>query len=201
MSLSALFLVLSVCLLGAMSPGPSLALVLQYTLQNGRPSGLRVAMGHSMGIGLYASATVFGIATILTRSDFLFSLVQWGGALFLFYLGLQALLTKADTHMEMIEEPHNKAMRDGFLMACLNPYTAIFFIALLSQVIDAQTILIAKLIYIVGAILIDMGWYAAVAWFFSQPRWLAVLQRYSAWLNRTLGVILLSFAIRLVLSA
>lgn len=202
MSLSIWLAVVSVCLLGAMTPGPSLALILKYTLNGGRAQGTQAGIAHGFAVGLYALATVFGLAAIITTSPMVFNVIQWAGAAFLFYLGIQGLRAKPAQALAVptttVKAQH--AARDGFLMACLNPYAAVFFFALFSQFITAETTVSAKLLYSFTAMLVDMGWYSSVAWLFSRPRWLRWLQRYSLWLERIFAVILLGFALKLLLS-
>ena len=60
--------VASICLLGAMSPGPSLAVVLKQTLSGGRKTGLFAAITHGLGIGLYALLCISGIAVMIVAS-------------------------------------------------------------------------------------------------------------------------------------
>src|SRR5690554_7682097 len=86
-------------------------------------------------------------------------------------------------------------------MACLNPKAAIFFIALFSQIVGPETPLIAKLGYAFTAMVVDMSWYITVAWLFSRPNWLRWLQRYSHWLERIFGVLLIILAANIVISA
>jgi threonine/homoserine/homoserine lactone efflux protein len=50
MSLSLWFSLAGVCLLGAMSPGPSLVLVVRYSLNGGTKSGVAVAASHGLGV-------------------------------------------------------------------------------------------------------------------------------------------------------
>lgn len=203
MSFTIWLAVISLCLLGAMTPGPSLALVLKHTLQGGRQQGMLVGLGHGLAVGLYALATVFGLAAIIATSPKLFSAVQWLGAGFLFYLGWQGLRAKASAPIAIATkgQPSSRAALDGFLLACLNPYAAIFFLALFSQFISAETTVAGKLLYSFTALVVDMGWYVSVAWLFSRPRWLCWLQRYSLWLERIFAIILIGFAIKLLLSA
>lgn len=202
MSFSIWLTVVSICLLGAMTPGPSLALVFKYTLNGGRHQGMLTGIAHGFAVGLYALATVFGLAAIITASPLTFNIIQWAGAAFLAYLGVQGLRAKPTQVLTVpttaVKSQH--AIRDGFLMACLNPYAAVFFFALFSQFITADTTTLAKLVYSFTAMLVDMGWYCTVAWLFSRPRWLRWLQRYSLLLERIFAIILLGFAIKLLLS-
>ncbi len=51
----------TVCTLGAMSPGPSLALVIRNTVQGGMQRGVATAIGHGLGIALYALLVAMGL--------------------------------------------------------------------------------------------------------------------------------------------
>lgn len=182
-----------------MSPGPSLAVVLQQTLRGGRRTGLIAATTHGLGIGLYAMLCISGIAVMITASPLLFTALQWLGAGYLIWLGIKGLRAKGHTTATLSDTPTSgSAARDGFLVVFLNPKVAVFFIALFSQVIGSDTTLLEKLAYAATAMIIDMGWYMIVAWSFSNPRWLGRLQQHSVWLERIFGVILIALAVRLL---
>lgn len=198
MSIAIWLTVVSICLLGAMSPGPSLAVVLQQTLRGGRLAGLVAAVSHGLGIGLYALLCISGIAVMITASPLLFNGLQWAGAAYLFWIGLKGLLARQRDPEDLTKTPGTgSAARDGFLIVFLNPKVALFFIALFSQVIGSDTTWLEKLTFAATAMFIDMGWYAVVAWSFSNPRWLGYLQKNVVWLERVFGVILIALAIRL----
>ena len=208
--------VVSICLLGAMSPGPSLAVVMRQTLSGGRKAGFITAFAHGLGFGLYALACVSGIAVVITTSPLLFTGLQWLGAGFLIWLGIKGLLAKpaapaATADLIDAVEPGavaapsasmsntRSALRDGFLVVFLNPKIAVFLIAVFSQVIGDHTTGIERLVYVATALFIDMGWYTVVAWLFSNPLWLGGLQRNAVWLERIFGVILIALAARLLI--
>jgi len=202
MTLGSWLTIVTICTLGAMSPGPSLAVVLRQTLSNGRRSGLITALAHGLGIGVYAFASISGIAVIITRSPLLFSVLQWGGAAYLIWLGSNELRPKSSAEPAAAQPPaRTGAVRDGFLIAFLNPKVAIFFIALFSQVIGTHTSWFDKLLYAATAMLIDTTWYVIVAWLFSKPRWLARLRSRQRWLERIFGVVLIVLALRLLASS
>ena len=189
--------------MGAMSPGPSLAVVLRQTLNGGRKAGLTAAIAHGLGFGLYALMCVSGIAVIITASPVLFTGLQWLGAGFLLWLGIKGLRAKAPpaNHAQDIPDAPpstGSAVRDGFLIVFFNPKVAVFLIALFSQVIGSQTTGMERLVYVLTAMMIDMGWYMIVAWLFSNPRWLGRLQKNGVWLERIFGVILIALAARLL---
>lgn len=200
MTLATWLTVVTICVLGAMSPGPSLALVLKQTLSGGRRNGVITALSHGLGIGIYAFLSILGLAAIITASPTAFALLQWGGAGYLAWLGLKGLMARPSNDETLPEPPTTRsAARDGFMIAFLNPKIAVFFLALFSQVVGTDTTLLAKAGYASTALVIDTGWYLLVAWLFSSPRWLAALQRRAVWFERVFGAVLVGLAGRLVL--
>ncbi len=200
MNLATWLAVVSICALGAMSPGPSLAVVLRHTLHGGRKAGSIAAISHGVGIGLYAFATMSGLALLITASPRVFRAFEWAGAAYLAYLGIRGLLSRRPESGALPETAGSgSAARDGFLIAFLNPKIAVFFIALFSQVIGDDTPTLARIAYAATAWLIDTAWYLVVAVVFSTPRWLAALRHNAVWFERLFGIILLGLAGRLLL--
>jgi threonine/homoserine/homoserine lactone efflux protein len=191
--------VLSICVLGAMSPGASLAVVLRHTLGGGRVHGAAAALAHGAGVGLYALLSISGLAVLITASPAVFRAFQWAGAAYLAWLGLRGLLARAPApDAPVVAARGSGAARDGFLIAFLNPQIAVFFIALFSQVTGSDTPWTARLLYAGTAWFIDTAWYLLVAWLFSTPRWLERLRRNAVWFERLFGLVLLGLAGRLV---
>lgn len=199
MSLTSWLTIVGICALGAMSPGPSLAVVLKHTLAGGRQKGIAAALSHGFGIGLYALLCISGLAVVITASPVLFSILEWGGAAYLIWMGLKGILCRAKPTQDLPEVQTKTALRDGFMIVFLNPKVAVFFIALFAQVVGTETTLLAKFAYAATAMLIDAFWYLLVAWLFSNPRWLASLQRKAIWLERVFGLVLVGLASKLVL--
>eukprot|EP00003_Mantamonas_plastica_P019602 TRINITY_DN31909_c0_g1_i1.p1 TRINITY_DN31909_c0_g1~~TRINITY_DN31909_c0_g1_i1.p1 ORF type:complete len:207 (+),score=29.64 TRINITY_DN31909_c0_g1_i1:523-1143(+) len=199
MTLATWLTVVTICTLGAMSPGPSLALVLKQTMSGGRRNGVITALSHGLGIGIYAFLSILGLAAVITASPTAFAGLQWGGALYLAWLGFKGLTAKAADNTELPDIPTTRsAARDGFLIAFFNPKVAVFFLALFSQVVGTDTSLLAKTGYATTALVIDTGWYLIVAWLFSNPKWLEALRRRAIWFERIFGAVLVALAGRLV---
>ena len=192
--------VATICILGAMAPGPSLAVVMRHTLTGGRAHGCIAAFAHSIGIGLYALLALSGLAVLITASPAVFGAFQWAGAAYLVWLGIKGLMAKPVTEDSLVESGSaSSAGLDGFLIAFLNPKIAVFLIALFSQVIGVDTSWPEKFLYASTAWFIDFLWYVIVAWLFSNPRWFDRLKRNAIWFERAFGVVLLALAARLVL--
>ena len=73
----------TVCVAGAMSPGPSLALIIRNSITINRFAGFMTAVGHGLGMGVYAVFAVTGLSIILTANELLFQLIQIIGILWL----------------------------------------------------------------------------------------------------------------------
>ncbi len=203
MTLAAWFSLATICILGAMSPGPSLAVVVRNTLTGGRSEGIKTALAHGFGVGLYAFATAAGLAVLLAGSPWLFTIVQWLGAFFLAYLGFKSLFSGHSEMGEAVQsgtDPlcHVNGLRSGFLTAFLNPKLAIFFAALFSQFVSAHAGLGEKIIMALTAAVIDAVWYLFVALSLSHSRVFDFLRQKTGLLNRAFGVILIFLAIRVV---
>ena len=133
----------AICVMGAISPGPSLALIIRNTVQGGQGHGVATALGHGLGVGIYALITALGLSVLITQTPLLFDLIRYGGAAFLAWLGIKALLAKPASGDSTDETVHAVRGRqgafEGFMVAFLNPQLAIFFIALFSQFVHADT--------------------------------------------------------------
>ncbi len=202
MSLTAWFSLATICILGAMSPGPSLAVVLKNTLAGGRSEGVKTALAHGLGVGIYAFVTAVGLAVVITGSPSLFTIIQWLGAFFLAYLGFKALFGHTGLDESIQPEAGSASrvngLRSGFLTAFLNPKLAIFFAALFSQFVSAQAGMGEKMLMALTAATIDAGWYLLVALALSHSRVLGTLRSKAVILDKSFGLLLVLLAVRVV---
>jgi len=185
-----------ICLLGAMSPGPSLGVVVSYTLRDGRTGGVLAGLAHGLGVGLYGVATVVGLGALLLGSGTLFAAVQLSGAAYLAWLGLQLTRSAggvpgAQGHVRLMS---GRPLRDGFLIAFLNPKLALFMFALFAQFLSPGASLGQKSIMVATVGITDASWYCLVALGLSHPALYERLQRYSRYIDRGFGAVLLTLA-------
>lgn len=201
MTVSAWLSLFLICCLGAMSPGPSLAVVLKQTVSNSQRHGLVTSWAHAAGVGLWALATVTGLSLLIQQSDQLFMLLTWAGAGYLAWIGVQALRAGSSSALQISKsQPVNlvSAAREGLLISLLNPKLAVFFIALFSQFVSADASYSDQVIMIATATLVDGFWYTLVCLVLSRGVVLSRLQRNSHWINRITGLVLVGLAIRVV---
>ena len=193
----------AVCALGAMSPGPSLAVVIKHTVGGSRLHGVTAAWSHALGIGVYACLTVFGLAVLLTRHPALFKAVTWAGAGYLLWLGIQSLRAgryKPDPNSAPSAAPSLfGAARDGAMISMLNPKIALFFIALFSQFVNADSSTLERGLMAATAFIIDGSWYSIVAAVLSHAAILARFRANAHWVDRVCGVLFIAVAARIVM--
>ncbi|MBW3164108.1 LysE family translocator [Ferrimonas balearica] len=192
----------AVCTLGAMSPGPSLALVIRNTVQGGAGRGVVTALGHGIGIALYALLVAMGLGLVITQTPALFEAIRYAGAAFLLYLAWQAIKPKpASSDATPGTDPYRRyqGFVGGFLVAFLNPKIAIFFLALFSQYVQEGAPWSDKLIMMATAGGIDALWYALVALGVARTPLMGWLKHNSHWLDRGTAVVLTVLAIRVVM--
>lgn len=193
----------SICLMGAMFPGASLAVVLRNTLNHSRLHGVVTGIAHALGIGLYALLSVLGLVLLLQQSPLLVKTISYTGAIYLLWLGYQGLSAKAHTGRHAAIQTHQTtlldAARDGLLMALLNPKVGLFFLALFSQFVQENMSFAAKAVFVSTITLVDGGWYVLVASVLSRSRLLDTLRQQQVWVERILGGILILLALKILL--
>jgi threonine/homoserine/homoserine lactone efflux protein len=122
----------------AATPGPGVLYIVTRTLSQGRRAGLASVAGVALGNLGNALAASIGLAALLAVSTLAFEIVRFAGAAYLLYLGIKALRgspLRVETGPR--EAPAlRRILRDGFVVALLNPKTALFFAAFLPQFID-----------------------------------------------------------------
>lgn len=201
MTFSAWLSLLVVCLLGAISPGPSLAMIAKNTLGGNKFNGLLSAWTHALGIGIYATLTLFGLAIVLQNTPNLFYLLTYAGALYLAWLGIQALFSKEAISSKLKYRQttsYIESMRDGFMISLLNPKIGLFFLALFSQFIHTDVSWQGKTLTILTPILVDGLWYSLITLILSIPKVLNTLHNKAIWIDRLMGVIFISLALQIL---
>jgi threonine/homoserine/homoserine lactone efflux protein len=192
----------AICVMGAISPGPSLAVVMRNTVRGGQGHGVLTALGHGLGVGLYALITALGLALLITTTPVLFDVIRYGGAAFLAWLGIKALRAKPTTDEAATTEHRVRGRQgafEGFMVAFLNPQLAIFFVALFSQFVQADTGWQQGGVMMLTAGGIDALWYVLVALLLSRGPVLIWLKAKSGIIDKLSGLVLLALALKVVL--
>ena len=163
MSLFVWFQFALVCTIGAMSPGPSLAVVIRNNINYNKLAGIMTSIGHGLGIGVYATLAVLGLGFILQANQTLFLLIQILGLIFLFFLGLIFIFQKQSEEKNNDDQNQLNSFLQGFMIAIINPKILIWFTAIYSQFISVEGSFIFNVILILTASIIDALWYIIVS--------------------------------------
>ncbi|QQX81219.1 LysE family translocator [Shewanella sp. KX20019] len=203
MSFSTWLGLLAICCLGAMSPGPSLAMVVRHTLGGGRTKGIICAWAHSIGIGVYALVTLLGLAVILKKAPMVFNAIAIIGALYLAYMGVQALRSKGGMSDKLAAGKSSDALtaaRDGLAISLFNPKIMLFFLALFSQFVAVADNVAAKGLIVLTPLIVDGLWYTLIALVLSHSAVLPKLREKAALIDKLSGIVLILLAMRVIVT-
>lgn len=188
-----------------LAPGPDTFLVIGNAVRNGMRGGLATVAGIVSGgvvpIALFAG----GLAQLLVYSATAFLIVKTVGALYLVWLGVNALrgafrpAADLDTSGSRVDAaPLARLYWQGVLTNALNPKIALFYLAFLPQFMDPaksaawQSTLLIGTHYLMGLV-----WLGLVVLAVSRVGgWLA-RGSVRRWLDGVVGAVMLGFGIRL----
>ena len=149
-----------VCLLGAMSPGPSMAVVINNAIFKGRYNGILTSIGHGIGIAVYATFAVLGLGLIIKTNVIIFNGLKILSIIFLIFIGFKSILNKEKFNLEKKNIKENTiSFLQGFSISILNPKILVWFIAIYSQFMSTDNELLFNIYLVSIAGIIDACWY------------------------------------------
>jgi threonine/homoserine/homoserine lactone efflux protein len=152
-----------VALVAIAIPGPSVVFTVARALTYGRAVALTNVVGNSLGLLTALVLVVLGLGQIVATSEMVYQVVKIAGALYLVYLGVQALRHRhaisvsgegdaAATPLQPMT-----ALRQGFMVGFTNPKGYVMFVALLPQFLDRsrghaslQMLLLGLIAFVIG---------------------------------------------------
>ena len=189
-----------VCLLGAMSPGPSLAIIIRNSINFNRMSGIIASIAHGLGICVYATVTIIVLEFILRNSETIFFVIQICGSLFLIILGLIFIFKKNNENQNDTYQIHSNSFAQGFMIAIINPKILIWFTAIYAQFIDINATFLNKTILVLTPSIIDTIWYSLVAILVTGYGLKEILNKNKFMIQKIIGILLLIIAFSLIYS-
>jgi threonine/homoserine/homoserine lactone efflux protein len=186
-------------------PGPSVLFTIGRALTLGRIGGLLSVLGNALGLLPVIGLVALGVGGIVARSVVLFTIVKVAGALYLMFLGVQAIRHRnraaAAAMAGALPRSHWRQLGEGFVVGITNPKTIAFFVAVLPQFVDLDAgavplqMVQLGLVFFVIALISDGAWALVAAgartWFGKSPRRIAALSATGGGLMIGLGGILL----------
>ena len=194
-----------------LTPGPDVLYIVNNALKSGVRAGIVAALGIVSGCFVHVFAAAFGVGAMLATSATAFTVLKWGGAAYLVWMGVKLLLSKTTSNPLVPVAPPlpmqganlHSIYRRGFLTNVLNPKVALFFLAFVPQFIahDApnkvMVFLLLGLIFNINSLPINFGyaWVAAKA-----AQRVQTVQNAMQGLDRAAGLLFVGFGLRLAMS-
>lgn len=199
-------LITLVHLLAVISPGPDFAIVIRQSISFGRKTAIITSLGIAAGISVHMLYTLLGIGLLITQSEMAFMAAKIIGTLYLCYLGVKLLFSKAvtgtDTEIKIDHDNnhHRRAFLIGFMTNLFNPKATLFFLSLFTTIVSRETPLLVQSVYGVWIALTTGLWFSLVSFLFSQQKVRAKFVRYGYLFERLMGGVLLLFAAKLAMA-
>ena len=199
MTLITFLQVFVICLLGAISPGPSMAVVISNAIFKGRYNGILTSIGHGTGIAIYATFAVLGLGFIIKTNIFIFHSLKVLSIIFLIFIGINLIfnkekidLAKKNTKEELV------SFLQGLSISILNPKIFIWFIAFFSQFMSDSSNFLYNFILISTAGIVDTCWYIFLTTLASSSIFRLFFAKKSAQIKKIIGIIYLIISIVLI---
>ena len=199
MDINSILILAIVCASGAISPGPSLAVVIRNTITGGRTQGIMTGLGHGIGLTIYAFIAVMGLSSMLIGNQTLFVFVQIAGSFWLIWIGCNMILSSPKESSKKNVDSRKRGFVEGFMISFLNPKILVFFVAVFSQFIHNGLTNIDRTIIVMVAGIIDTFWYVFVAILLAGSNFTDKIKKYSVWIDRFAGVLLIGLSLAIII--
>jgi len=192
-----------------LAPGPSVLFVIARAIAWGRATAVFTVAGNVTGAFSLSVFVALGLGPILQRSELAYIAVQWGGGLYLMYLGVDAIRKRSAHAADMTNQGEiaptiRRSIRDGFWVGALNPKGVVFFAAVLPQFIDRERGSVTAQLILLGAIFAILAFVSDGSWGMlagTARNWLATDAKRLERLRATGGVIMTILGISVLFSA
>ena len=185
-----------------LTPGPDMLYVAARGAGEGRSAGIVSALGIGVGTLVHIALVAAGLAAVLAAVPVAYLAIRLGGAGYLIYLGVRAMMSKPAVEAGSLTPASLGAIfRQGVITNVLNPKVALFFLAFLPQFVDASRGNPALQVVGLGLLFDTTGTLVNLAVAIGSSRAAARLRAPSVWLQRATGGIFVALGVRLALAS
>ena len=188
--LHAVYLTVGLFVITFFNPGANLFVVVQTSLASGRRAGVLTGLGVALGDAFYSGLGLFGLATLITQCEEIFSLIRIVGGAYLLWFAWCSMRRQSTPQMSTLQQPINAPwyvfFRRGLITDLSNPQTVLFFISIFSVTLKA------------GIVLASIIWRVFLSQAFSLPAVRRAYGRMQRVASRVIGAIIGVFALRLI---
>jgi threonine/homoserine/homoserine lactone efflux protein len=139
------------------TPGPNMTYLAALSLSSGLRTGLAAVAGIALGLMTYGLIATFGLAAIIDDSPLLYSVLRWGGVLYLLWLAWDSWTGADGASGDSNKERPWAAFRRGVITNWLNPKAAVFYIAVLPEFIRADSGTVARQTLVLSLIYVTIA--------------------------------------------
>ena len=176
-------------------PGPTLLLVISYSLFRGRSTISALVFGVGLGDLTAIGFSLLGVGMLLQSVSTAFYFLKWLGAAYLIWLGIK-MWRSASQPVEISEQAKNRdwweIFRNAYVTTALNPKSIVFFLAFMPQFMEPDLPFISQALVLGGTFFVlaimSVVSYALVASYAGQQLSLPSFRR---WTQRLGGGLLI----------
>jgi threonine/homoserine/homoserine lactone efflux protein len=198
---------LAVAAVVIIAPGPDTVLVTKNALLHGRAAALATSLGVNAGLLVWTLAAALGVAAVVRASAVAFTALKLIGAIYLAWLGFQALRAAWRREGGALAAGRPRAalgamggFRQGLFSDLANPKIAVFFTGLLPQFVTSRHAVLEPFL-LLGLLFVAMTltWLCAYALLASRVSTVLTRPRVKAALDGLTGAVLVGFGVKLAL--
>ncbi len=175
-------------LLGAMSPGPSFAMVVRASTRTSR-HGFVAAIGMGIGALVFGTLALLGLHSLMQHNLFLFTAFRILGSLYLLYLAYR--IWREAPEPFSINTRHSRDER-GFVSTLLsslavqlsNPKTIFVYGSIFASLMPEKPDTTFYLLLLPTVFVVEVSWYAFIAKMISEAARLTLFLSSKKWIER-----------------
>jgi len=188
-------------------PGPSVMFVISRAVALGRRAALVTVVGNAAGVYAQLILVAIGLGAIIERSITLFALIKLAGALYLVWLGVQAIRHRGRLGEALDGTAAGGSSRtvfvEGFIVGIANPKAIVFFGAILPQFIAPDGAPAGVQMAALGVIFVAIALFSDSLWGIAAGtarQWLARSPNRLEWLGAGGGTVMILLGAQLALT-
>ena len=190
--------------MGLLSPGPDFFYVSRTAAIHSRRAAIYGVIGITIGVSIWATAAVLGLAIVFKTMPALQGIVMALGGSYLFYLGVKMARVTTNAVFDESNLVQNTASKNeiikGLLVNLSNAKVVIYFSSVMSFVLvnitETRQMLTALLLITIETFV----YFYVISLLFSRPFAKRFYSRYSRYMDNASGVIFILFGAYLIYS-
>ena len=198
MDLTSLLVFTGALFVAAASPGPGIAAIVARVLGGGMNGAIAFTTGVALGDVVWLTFAVLGLAVVAQTFHGVFLVIKYAGAAYLLYLAWKlwtAPVVARDVAPDKSDVNRGRLFLAGLAVTLGNPKVMVFYLALLPNIIELQTVNILGWLelslVVLGVLAVVFGAYVALA---ARTRSLFTSPRAMRLVNRGTGAVMASAA-------